>query len=83
MTERNRVMEEVRRITADKLDLDEAEVTHKACFGEDLKADSLDLVELIMEFEEHFGMEIPDEAAEKITTVEEAADYVVAQRQAA
>jgi acyl carrier protein len=52
-------------------------VTPDASFREDLEADSLDLVELIMELEEQFGMEIPDEEAEKITTVEEAVDYVV------
>jgi acyl carrier protein len=51
-------------------------VTPEASFREDLEADSLDLVELIMELEEQFGMEIPDEDAEKITTVEEAVDYV-------
>jgi acyl carrier protein len=51
-------------------------VTPEASFREDLEADSLDLVELIMELEEQFGMEIPDEEAEKITTVEEAVDYV-------
>jgi acyl carrier protein len=51
-------------------------VTPEASFREDLEADSLDLVELIMELEEQFGMEIPDEEAEKITTVEEAVEYV-------
>ena len=52
-------------------------MTSDASFREDLEADSLDLVELIMELEEQFGMEIPDEEAEKITTVEEAVDYVM------
>jgi acyl carrier protein len=56
--------------------VDETDVTPDASFREDLEADSLDLVELIMELEEQFGMEIPDEEAEKITTVEEAVDYV-------
>jgi acyl carrier protein len=56
--------------------VDESDVTPDASFREDLEADSLDLVELIMELEEQFGMEIPDEEAEKITTVEEAVDYV-------
>jgi acyl carrier protein len=58
------------------LGVDESDVTPGASFREDLEADSLDLVELIMELEEQFGMEIPDEEAEKITTVEEAVDYV-------
>jgi acyl carrier protein len=58
------------------LGVDESDVTPDASFREDLEADSLDLVELIMELEEQFGMEIPDEEAEKITTVEEAVDYV-------
>jgi acyl carrier protein len=57
--------------------VDEGDVTSDASFREDLEADSLDLVELIMELEEQFGMEIPDEEAEKITTVEEAVDYVM------
>ena len=54
-----------------------ADVTPDASFREDLEADSLDLVELIMELEEQFGMEIPDEEAEKITTVDEAVEYVM------
>jgi acyl carrier protein len=68
--------ERVRVIVADRLGVDESDVTPDASFREDLEADSLDLVELIMELEEQFGMEIPDEEAEKITTVEEAVDYV-------
>ncbi|HWI45170.1 MAG TPA: acyl carrier protein, partial [Rubrobacter sp.] len=60
-----------------RLGVDEGDVTSDASFREDLEADSLDLVELIMELEEQFGMEIPDEEAEKITTVEEAVDYVM------
>ena len=80
--ERDEIFEKIREITADRLGVDENEVTSEASFREDLEADSLDLVELIMELEEQFGMEIPDEEAEKITTVEEAVDYV-AERQAA
>ena len=67
----------LQEITADRLGVDEGDVTPDASFREDLEADSLDLVELIMELEEQFGMEIPDEEAEKITTVEEAVDYVM------
>ena len=74
--ERDEILERIKEITADRLGVEEGEVTPEASFREDLEADSLDLVELIMELEEQFGMEIPDEEAEKITTVEEAVDYV-------
>ena len=74
--EREEVLGKIQEITADRLGVDEGDVTPDASFREDLEADSLDLVELIMELEEQFGMEIPDEEAEKITTVEEAVDYV-------
>jgi len=74
--ERDEILTKIQEITADRLGVDEAEVTPEASFREDLEADSLDLVELIMELEEQFGMEIPDDDAEKITTVEEAVDYV-------
>src|SRR3712207_7631731 len=66
--ERDEILEKIREITADRLGVDEGDVTPEASFREDLEADSLDLVELIMELEEQFGMEIPDEEAEKITT---------------
>jgi acyl carrier protein len=75
--DREEVLTKIQEITADRLGVDETDVTSDASFREDLEADSLDLVELIMELEEQFGMEIPDEEAEKITTVEEAVDYVV------
>ncbi|ABG04345.1 Acyl carrier protein [Rubrobacter xylanophilus DSM 9941] len=75
--DREEILQKIQEITADRLGVDESEVTPEASFREDLEADSLDLVELIMELEEAFGMEIPDEEAEKITTVEEAVDYVV------
>ncbi|WP_119067939.1 acyl carrier protein [Rubrobacter indicoceani] len=75
--DREEVLQKIQEIAADRLGVEEAEVTPEASFREDLEADSLDLVELIMELEEQFGMEIPDEDAEKITTVEEAVDYVV------
>lgn len=71
------ILEKIKEITADRLGVDESDVTSTASFREDLEADSLDLVELIMELEEQFGMEIPDEQAEKINTVEDAVDYVM------
>jgi acyl carrier protein len=75
--DREEVFGKIQEITADRLGVDEGDVTSDASFREDLEADSLDLVELIMELEEQFGMEIPDDEAEKITTVEEAVDYVM------
>ena len=75
--DREEILNKIQEITADRLGVDESDVTPDASFREDLEADSLDLVELIMELEEQFGMEIPDEEAEKITTVEEAVDYVM------
>lgn len=66
----------VKDIIVDKLTVDEAEVTPTAEFSKDLGADSLDTVELIMEFEKEFGISIPDEDAEKITTVGDAIAYI-------
>ncbi|HEY1391153.1 MAG TPA: acyl carrier protein, partial [Ktedonobacterales bacterium] len=60
----------------EQLGVDESEVTDTASFTEDLNADSLDLVELIMSLEEQFGLQISDEDAEKLTTVGEAVDYI-------
>lgn len=68
----------VRAIIADKLSVDENEVTENAEFTKDLGADSLDTVELIMEFEKEFGITIPDDKAEGITTVKDAIDYIEA-----
>jgi acyl carrier protein len=68
--------EEIKKIIVDLLGVEEAKVTRTARFREDLEADSLDLVELIMAFEEKFGGEISDEDAQKITTVGEAVDYL-------
>lgn len=68
--------EEVKRIVVDKLQVDEKQVTMEASFIEDLGADSLDTVELVMDLEEHFGIEIPDEDAEKLKTVKDALDYI-------
>jgi len=67
---------EVQEIIVDLLAVDPQKVTPEARFREDLGADSLDLVELIMEFEDRFGGEISDEEAQKITTVREAAQYI-------
>jgi acyl carrier protein len=66
----------VKQIVMDKLGVDEAQVTPEANFIEDLRADSLDTVELVMAFEEEFGIEIPDEDQEKITTVGGAISYL-------
>ena len=68
--------EQVKLIIADLLSIDEGKITPEARFREDLEADSLDLVELIMAFEEKFGGEISDEDAQKITTVGEAVKYI-------
>ncbi len=72
----NSTFEQVKAIIVDKLGVDESKVTPSARFREDLEADSLDLVELIMEFEEKFGGEISDEEAQKITTVGDAVKYL-------
>jgi acyl carrier protein len=70
------VDERVKQIIVEQLGVDEAEVTPNASFVDDLGADSLDTVELVMAFEEAFEIEIPDEDAEKIRTVKDAIDYI-------
>jgi len=70
------VEDKVKAIIVEELGVDEAEVTANARFIDDLGADSLDTVELVMRFEEEFGIEIPDEDAEKITTVSQAISYI-------
>jgi acyl carrier protein len=70
------VEERVKTIIVEQLGVDEAEVTPSASFVDDLGADSLDTVELVMAFEEAFGIEIPDEDAEKIATVKDANEYI-------
>ena len=70
------ITSEVKAIIVDKLAVDENEVTPTASFTNDLGADSLDTVELIMEFEKKFGITIPDDAAEKISTVGDAIAYI-------
>lgn len=72
------VADQVKKIIVEQLGVDEDEVTPDASFVDDLGADSLDTVELVMAFEEEFGIEIPDEDAEKITTVQQAVDYIKA-----
>ena len=72
------VAEKVKAIIVEQLGVDEEEVTADASFVDDLGADSLDTVELVMALEEEFETEIPDEDAEKITTVQQAVDYVSA-----
>ena len=70
------VADRVKKIIVDQLGVEEETVTPEASFVDDLGADSLDTVELVMAFEEEFGIEIPDEEAEKITKVKEAIDYI-------
>jgi len=70
------VEDKVKQIIVEQLGVDEAEVTPNASFVDDLGADSLDTVELVMAFEEAFDIEIPDEDAEKIKTVSDAVDYI-------
>ena len=72
------VAERVKAIIVDKLSVEETEVTNEASFTNDLGADSLDTVELIMEFEKALGIAIPDDQAEKITTVGDAIAYIEA-----
>ena len=72
------VAERVKAIIVDKLSVEETEVTNEASFTNDLGADSLDTVELIMEFDKEFGISIPDDHAEKITTVGDAIAYIEA-----
>ena len=72
------VADRVKKIIVDQLGVEEETVTPEASFVDDLGADSLDIVELVMAFEEAFDLDIPDEDAEKITTVKDAIDYIEA-----
>ncbi len=76
MTDINSIEARVKRIIIEQLGVKEEQVTNEASFVEDLGADSLDTVELVMALEEEFELEIPDEDAEKITTVQQAIDYI-------
>ena len=70
----------VKKIVVEHLGVEADKVTEEASFIDDLGADSLDIVELVMAFEEEFGVEIPDDAAEKISTVRDAIDYIEANK---
>lgn len=72
------VEERVKKIVSEQLGVKEADVQNSSSFVDDLGADSLDTVELVMALEEEFETEIPDEEAEKLTTVQEAIDYIIA-----
>jgi acyl carrier protein len=74
--EKKDVAEKVKQIISEQLGVDEAEVTASASFVDDLGADSLDQVELVMALEEAYDLEIPDEDAEKLRTVQDALDYI-------
>ena len=73
---RDEVSERIKEVLVERLSVEEADITEEANFQEDLDADSLDLVEMIMELEDQFGIKIPDEDAQKIQTVGQAVDYV-------
>src|SRR5262245_14354657 len=77
-TSREEILEQVKGALSEKLGIDESEITEDASFEEDLGADSLDLVEVVMDLEDQFGLKIPDEDARELTTVGKAIDYVIA-----
>jgi acyl carrier protein len=77
------IAERVKKIVVEHLGVEEAKVTEAASFIDDLGADSLDTVELVMAFEEEFSVEIPDDAAEKIATVKDAISYIEEKQKAA
>ena len=74
---RDEVFERVKEVLTEQLGVEEGDITEEASFQEDLDADSLDLVELIMELEDQFGVKIPDEEAQGIKTVNQAVDYIM------
>jgi acyl carrier protein len=73
---RDEVFERIKEVLSERLSVEETDITEEANFQEDLDADSLDLVEMIMELEDQFGIKIPDDDAQKIQTVGQAVDYV-------
>ena len=75
--EKDELLQKIKEIVADKLSISEDQVTEEASFIDDLGADSLDTVELVMALEDEFDMDIPDEDAEKLTTVGKAIEYVL------
>jgi len=77
------MVERLKKIVAEQLGVDESKIVPNARFTDDLNADSLDLVEMIMSLEEEFGVEIPDEDAEKIVSVQDAITYIDAHSQEA
>lgn len=78
--EREELLKKVRGIVADKLSIGEEQITEDASFMDDLGADSLDTVELVMALEDEFGLNIPDDEAEKLSTVGKAIDYILSHK---
>ena len=74
------IVERVKKIVAEQLGVNEADIKNESSFVDDLGADSLDTVEMVMALEEEFECEIPDDQAEKITTVQQAVDYILANK---
>lgn len=70
------ILEKIKKLISEQLDVEESEIELESSFQDDLEADSLDVVELIMAIEDEFDIEIPDEEAEKLTTVKSAVDYI-------
>jgi acyl carrier protein len=75
--EREELLKKIKSIVSDKLSISEDQITEEASFIDDLGADSLDTVELVMALEDEFSMDIPDEEAEKLTTIGKAMDYIL------
>lgn len=79
--DKKEIAQQVKDVIVEQLDVDAAEVSDNASFVDDLGADSLDTVELVMAFEEKFDLEIPDDDAEKIRTVKDAVDYITSKKE--